>query len=140
VLVVDVGSTLVLRVLKGYRDAQAAWLVAGAPGAPGGGGGGAAQEALLAVYAPRRGVVELWRPLRGERLGSLAAPQHGVLMQQAARPAPAAAAAGGRFLLNSCWCLDLVSLEMRDLTPELTALQQVRPQAAAQLEAGQDAT
>ena len=51
VLLVDTASTLVLRMLKGYRDAQVAWLVCpeGGAGSGGGAGGGGAS-----AWAARR--------------------------------------------------------------------------------------
>ena len=66
VLLIDAAELLILRVWKGYRDAQVGWLTV--PSA------GGARAALCAViYAPRRlgGVVEVWRARHGERIGWL---------------------------------------------------------------------
>ncbi|PXF46699.1 hypothetical protein BWQ96_03525 [Gracilariopsis chorda] len=54
IFVQDPRDLCVLRVLKGYRDAQMAWLAQGGP--------------LLVVYAPRLSVLELHQPLAQRRI------------------------------------------------------------------------
>jgi hypothetical protein len=56
----------------------------------GGGGGGGAGEALLAIYAPRRALLEVWPPDGGARLAVLS-----VRGLQPALPPPAAGSRGG---------------------------------------------
>ena len=119
VLLADVASCVVLRMLKGYRDALAAWLVPC---------GGEHEPALLVVFAPRRGAVELWRARAGVRIGSIpTATQRAMLLTQPALPvAPEAGKASAPSWRahhpNACWLLDLETLELTDLTPALTAL------------------
>eukprot|EP00163_Fabomonas_tropica_P020240 TRINITY_DN3564_c0_g1_i1.p1 TRINITY_DN3564_c0_g1~~TRINITY_DN3564_c0_g1_i1.p1 ORF type:complete len:1388 (-),score=318.13 TRINITY_DN3564_c0_g1_i1:76-3723(-) len=60
VMVVDVARMTVVRMFKGYREAQCAWL--SDPFQPRGW--------LLAIYAPRRGIVELWRCRHGPRVAA----------------------------------------------------------------------
>lgn len=126
VLVVDVAKCMVLQMLKGYREAQAAWMVP-APG----------EAAFLIVYAPRRGVIEVWRPHAGVRIGSLPnAPERGVLLQQPAMPT---AATGGLlhqgcwrgFQPNGCWIVDLDALQLIELTARLREVVGSAPQDGA---------
>jgi hypothetical protein len=119
VLLLDAAGPTVLRLFKGYRDGQVAWAVQDA-------GDGRGAEALLAIYAPRRAVVELWRPLAGERLGAALAPRRGLLAAAPAPPAPrrpgAGATARRRPRPNAVWMLDLEALALREISGELAAL------------------
>jgi hypothetical protein len=119
VLLLDAAGPTVLRLFKGYRDGQVAWAVLDA-------GDGCGAEALLAIYAPLRAVVELWRPLAGERLGAAPAPRRGLLAAAPAPPAPrrpgAGAAARRRPRPNALWMLDLEALALREIGGELAAL------------------
>ena len=68
VLLIDVSSTppIVVRVWKGYREAQLGWLV---PAAVDGRKGSPQPAAsLLTMYLPRRGLLEVWPPRGGSRL------------------------------------------------------------------------
>jgi hypothetical protein len=150
VLLIDVASCIVLKMLKGYREAQAAWIIPSSsspslestnliktensqnsPAA-------AAAAALLVVYAPRRGVVELWKPHSGVRVGSISTsvPQKGVLLEQPAVPqslvgikmsSPLSSSGSSyqswrSFHSNSCWMMDLESLDLVNLTDKLNQL------------------
>jgi hypothetical protein len=54
VLLVDLEHQIVVRMWKGYRDAQVAWMEQ--------------DDALfLVMYAPRRGIMEVWRMRHGQR-------------------------------------------------------------------------
>ena len=53
IFVQDSRDLCILRILKGYRDAQVAWIVQGGP--------------LMAVYAPRLNVLEVHAPLEQKR-------------------------------------------------------------------------
>ena len=125
IMIVDVVSCVVLHLLKGYREAQVAWFVPTVAAA------GTDSSTCLVVYAPRRGVIEVWRPHAGVRLGSLQVlqqqQQHGVLLQQPALPVVAVAGqahtpAWRRFQPNRCWMLDLKALEIDELTVKLNQL------------------
>ena len=74
VLLFDASDVLPLRVWKGYREAAIAWIVdAGGEGAgvhSRGGGAGL----YLAILAPRRRVLELWRAPHGSRVAAVALP------------------------------------------------------------------
>ena len=126
-------------LLKGYREAQVAWLLLPPPATQqqqpqqqqrdgGGGAVGEERERYLVVYAPRRGVLELWQPRSGARAAALRCEsKYGILLQQPALAAAAAdglggAAAGGGALLNRCWMLDAERSELLDLTPQLASL------------------
>ena len=125
-MLIDVVSCTIIRVLKGYRDARAAWVVRNNSSLGGGSGSGLL---LVVIYAPRRGVVELWRIVDGVRIGSVAgAPLHGVLMSQPAVPSLSKTKTkeqqhGWKAMEpNACWIMDLQTLELRDLTPEFDHL------------------
>jgi Rab3 GTPase-activating protein regulatory subunit N-terminus len=146
VLLVDVCSCVVLKMLKGYREAQAAWFIptaiensnkettnttaCTAPGPT----PATTTAALLVVFAPRRGVVELWKPHSGVRVGSISAPvpQRGVLLEQPAVPSSLVNTRGQMqfsssqswrsFHSNSCWLLNLETLELVNLTDKLNQL------------------
>ncbi|CAK0799680.1 unnamed protein product, partial [Prorocentrum cordatum] len=67
-----------LRLWKGYREAQVAWL-AGGPGIPAAGGG----HLGLVIYAPRRGLLELWDvadPAAAQRVGAAVVSTDGRLL------------------------------------------------------------
>lgn len=93
ILLVDTSSMVVVRVMKGYRDAQAVWMV-----------GSSGEEKkwgrllLLVIYAPRRGVIEVWEAVNGVRVSSKQIESmHGLLIQE------------------QCWFLDLDNLRILKL-------------------------
>ncbi|OQR85812.1 hypothetical protein ACHHYP_11329 [Achlya hypogyna] len=60
VLLIDTASMLMLRMWKGYRDAQCGWLTMGSTTeAPG---------LYMVLYSARRGLVEVWRARHGPRV------------------------------------------------------------------------
>jgi hypothetical protein len=149
VLLIDVASCVVLKMLKGYREAQAAWFIPSSSSssellntnkeATAAAAATATTSALLVVYAPRRGVVELWKPHCGVRVGSISntsVPQKGILLEQPAVPLSlvptshhhqhhchsACSQSWRSFQSNRCWMLDLESLELVDLTNTLNQL------------------
>ena len=101
VLLLEARTLVVLRLWKGYRDAQVGWC--------GGGGGGLA----LAIYAPRRGLLELWRVPLGARLHACAVGADCVLLEAPPplRPPPTASAAehGPCFLLQPSGALSVLT-------------------------------
>ncbi|KAL4538175.1 hypothetical protein Ndes2526B_g05344 [Nannochloris sp. 'desiccata'] len=135
VLLIDVASCIVLKMLKGYREAQAVWFIPSERNKE----STTTATALLVVYAPRRGVVEMWTPHSGVRVGriSAAVPQKGVLVEQPAVPTSLVNSqkrnsqissslnqyhSWRSFQSNSCWMLDLESLVLVDLTEKLNQL------------------
>ncbi|EFN57078.1 hypothetical protein CHLNCDRAFT_143843 [Chlorella variabilis] len=81
---------------------------------------------LLVVYAPRRGVVELWEPQSLTRVGSVRCPaQLGLLLQQPTRRDSGPGSAAGPaapFPPNRCLLLDAAALTLHDLTGPLADL------------------
>eukprot|EP00890_Picochlorum_soloecismus_P005090 jgi/Picsp_1/5582/NSC_02941-R1_rab3 gtpase-activating protein non-catalytic subunit len=71
ILVLDLPSISIFLMLKGYRDAQIAWMTVKSREAP-----------LLLIYAPKRRVVEVWDILQGKRLVSTSKdiPEKGLLI------------------------------------------------------------
>lgn len=128
VLLVDVGACMVLRIFKGYRDAQAAWIVSPPLSDTTYSNQISSPEALLVLFAPKRGAVELWRAHAGVKLGSVpVATQRGLLLQQPALPVvPSGAEQRGpgwkEHRPNACWLLDLEALELVELTSQLGEL------------------
>jgi hypothetical protein len=53
VALLDAQNLLMVKLWKGYRDAQLAWLLSS--------GGGERRQQYLLIHAPRRSQVELWR-------------------------------------------------------------------------------
>ena len=74
VLLLDSGDLAVLRIWKGYRDAQCGFLSRTTPN-------GSEQE-FLVVYAPRRSRIEVWQVRYGQRVGQVSGPElsHGRLL------------------------------------------------------------
>lgn len=66
VCILESRSLVVLRVWKGYRDAQCAWTCESVPWASG--GAHVERRSLFVIYAPRRGLLEVWRAPLGGRL------------------------------------------------------------------------
>lgn len=74
VVVVDVPSLILRRMWRGYRDAEMAWVSAPEEedhGEAAAAGRAASHEFLLLIYAPRRGLLEVWPMPVGKRLASL---------------------------------------------------------------------
>ena len=128
VALLDVGAGTVIGLWKGYRGAQLAWLPRGAapvarppprtpprraaaaarkrkspdPGRSDGPPPSSCNECpLLAVYAPRRGAVEVWipSPPPGQRVAALPAGGRGRLLA----PAPVLGAGGGGAARDAWW-------------------------------------
>jgi hypothetical protein len=98
VALVECGELTVERLWKGYRGGAAGWAVGHAPG------GRAGLFALL--HAPRRGLLEVWRAVNGERAACLKVARASRLLY-GAPPPPPAAVGGASFppplsLLISC--------------------------------------
>jgi len=65
VLLVDGASMTLLRMWKGYRDAQCGWTL------PPEGHPWARHGLLLVLYAPRRELLEVWAPRAGLRVAAV---------------------------------------------------------------------
>lgn len=61
VSLVDTRACVIVRMWKGYRDAQCGWMVVGVKGE------GEKDTLYLVIHAPRRGLVEVWRMRHGAR-------------------------------------------------------------------------
>lgn len=95
---VECGELTVERLWKGYRGGAAGWAVGHVPG------GRAGLFALL--HAPRRGLLEVWRAVNGERAACLRVARASRLLY-GAPPPPPDAVGGASFppplsLLISC--------------------------------------
>ncbi|XP_042857706.1 rab3 GTPase-activating protein non-catalytic subunit-like [Penaeus japonicus] len=75
VTLVDVQRGVALRMWKGYRDADCGWLEV-----EGEWGGMKRQVAFLLIYAPRRGLLEVWTPQQGPRVAAFNVPKHSRLL------------------------------------------------------------
>lgn len=83
VSLVELPSLIVRRMWRGYRDAQCAWLVAENAGADGG------SSVHLAIYAPLRGLLELWPLPCGPRAAALSVGTGGRLVGGCSTPSVA---------------------------------------------------
>lgn len=63
VTLMDVKRYVALRMWKGYRDAECGWLEAKEDGS-------SRKSLLLVIYAPKRGLVEVWRCVKGRRVAA----------------------------------------------------------------------
>ncbi|ROT62239.1 putative rab3 GTPase-activating protein non-catalytic subunit [Penaeus vannamei] len=75
VTLIDVQRGVALRMWKGYRDADCGWLEV-----EGEWGGMKRQVAFLLIYAPRRGLLEVWTPQQGPRVAAFNVPKHARLL------------------------------------------------------------
>ncbi|XP_037796977.1 rab3 GTPase-activating protein non-catalytic subunit-like [Penaeus monodon] len=75
VTLIDVQRGVALRMWKGYRDADCGWLEV-----EGEWGGTKRQVAFLLIYAPRRGLLEVWTPQQGPRVAAFNVPKHARLL------------------------------------------------------------
>ncbi|KNC49545.1 uncharacterized protein AMSG_11890 [Thecamonas trahens ATCC 50062] len=79
VLLLDTSNLTIVRIWKGYRDAQLGWLQPES-----------SRVLALVIYAPKRGLLEIWRMRHGERLVARKVASNGVLVQAPSAPfAPA---------------------------------------------------
>ncbi|CAG2100235.1 unnamed protein product [Medioppia subpectinata] len=67
VTLIDVSARLAVRMWKGYRDAQVGWIeVQEEPN----GGPATKRASFLVIYAPKRGILEIWCTQMGPRVGA----------------------------------------------------------------------
>lgn len=64
VLLIDIESMLVLRIWKGYRNAQCAWLCVKENASD----HQCKRSLCLIIYAPKRGLLEIWKVVNGPRI------------------------------------------------------------------------
>lgn len=76
VILIDNLSGIALRMWKGYRDAQCAFIPVEEKKLPGSG-----KRALyLVIYAPKKGIIEVWALQHGPKLSTFLAPKNGRLL------------------------------------------------------------
>lgn len=85
IVVVDCHRAVVVRMFKGYRDAQCGFVevkndVAAAERQKRNGKTGKLRATFLVIYAPRRGLIEVWPLQKGQRVGAFSAPANGQLL------------------------------------------------------------
>ena len=105
-------SLVAVRLWKGYREALCGWTDTAAVVAGGNEGGSGtssrsmrAKVPLLVIYAPRRGLLELWRVPSGGRVCACTVGPDCVLLTPPPRPAPIEGAAEGGGGRARCWLL-----------------------------------
>lgn len=64
VTIIDIEAMLVLRIWKGYRNAQCAWLLVNENSAD----PSSKKSLCLIIYAPKRGILEIWKAVNGPRI------------------------------------------------------------------------
>ncbi|KAK7080271.1 Rab3 GTPase-activating protein non-catalytic subunit, partial [Halocaridina rubra] len=75
VTVVDVQRGATIRMWKGYRDADCGW-----EDVEGDWGGLKRRVSFLLIYAPRRGLLEVWTPQQGPRVAAFNVPKYSRLI------------------------------------------------------------
>lgn len=75
VTVIDMLTKTALRMWKGYRDAGCGWLEV-----EGEWGGSKRCVNFLVIYAPRRGLLEIWTPQQGARVAAFNVPKYSKLL------------------------------------------------------------
>lgn len=65
VILFDVANAIAVRIWKGYRKAEVAWIVVEEDG---NGQDYSKQANFLAIYAPKRGILEIWCAQSGPRV------------------------------------------------------------------------
>ncbi|KAK9507453.1 hypothetical protein O3M35_007305 [Rhynocoris fuscipes] len=76
IVLIDNFSGLALRMWKGYRDAECAFITVDEEKMPGAG----RSAVFLAIYAPKKGIVEVWALQQGPKVTTLLASKNGRLM------------------------------------------------------------
>lgn len=64
VMIIDIEAMLVLRIWKGYRNAQCAWLSVSEDAS----NHQSKRSLCLVIYAPKRGLLEVWKVVNGPRI------------------------------------------------------------------------
>lgn len=82
VLLVDCSRTVILRIWKGYRDAQCAFIQVDEKMSRNDNKTKRKRTLFLAIYSPRRSSVDIWNVERGKKLATYPAGPHGQLIQQ----------------------------------------------------------
>ncbi|XP_064085104.1 rab3 GTPase-activating protein non-catalytic subunit-like [Macrobrachium nipponense] len=75
VTLIDVNRGICLRMWKGYRDADCGWLDVESEW-----GGSKRRVSFLLIYAPRRGLLEVWTPQQGPRVAAFNVPKYSRLI------------------------------------------------------------
>ncbi|KAG0711257.1 Rab3 GTPase-activating protein non-catalytic subunit [Chionoecetes opilio] len=75
VTLLDVQKGIAVRMWKGYRDADCGWVEV-----EGEWGGRKRWVTFLLIYAPRRGLLEVWMPQQGPRVAAFNVPKHSRLL------------------------------------------------------------
>ncbi|XP_076069479.1 rab3 GTPase activating protein [Oratosquilla oratoria] len=75
ITVVDVNRGVALKMWKGYRDADCGWIEV-----EGEWGGTQRKVSFLIIYAPRRGLLEIWTSQQGPRVEAFNVPKHSRLL------------------------------------------------------------
>ncbi|XP_025103721.1 rab3 GTPase-activating protein non-catalytic subunit-like isoform X2 [Pomacea canaliculata] len=77
VILVDIQHGIAVRMWKGYRDAQIGWVQIKEDG---GKGDHSRVAQFLIIYAPRRGILEVWTAVHGPRVAAFNVSKHCVLV------------------------------------------------------------
>lgn len=82
IILVDCSQNIILRIWKGYRDAQCSFMQVDEKLSKNTRKQKRKHTTFLAIYSPRRSTVDVWCVERGKKLASFPAGPHGQLMQQ----------------------------------------------------------
>lgn len=82
IILVDCSQNIILRIWKGYRDAQCSFMQVDEKLSKNTHKQKRKHTTFLAIYSPRRSTVDVWCVERGKKLASFPAGPHGQLIQQ----------------------------------------------------------
>lgn len=82
VILVDCSQNVILRVWKGYRDAQCSFMKVDEKMSKSSGQQKRRHALFIAIYSPKRSTVDIWNVQRGKKLAVFPAGQNGQLIQQ----------------------------------------------------------
>ena len=82
VILMDCSQNVILRVWKGYRDAQCSFMKIDEKLSKTSTQQKRRHALFLAIYSPKRSTVDIWNVVRGKKLAVFPAGQNGQLLQQ----------------------------------------------------------
>lgn len=121
VILVDCEQNVILRVWKGYRDAQCSFIKVDEKLSRNAERSKRKHALFLGIYSPKRSTVDIWNVERGKKLASFPAGQHGQLIQQYSYGSNTSGPSSSSSLSNksnsiTAFFLNPIDLTMKELT------------------------
>lgn len=120
IILVDCSQNIILRIWKGYRDAQCSFMQVDEKLSKNTHKQKRKHTTFLAIYSPRRSTVDVWCVERGKKLAAFPAGPHGQLIQQFGHAASGsyggAASKSSQSAPTTAFYLNPSDLSMKELT------------------------